>query len=365
MSLRLPALLAVGFLTVLSFPRCDAIAQHAHATPRKKPDHLTPGESIAVSLYERVIPTVVTIRTRGGTAAGRVAAALGTGVVISSDGLVLTAAHVVEGAREIVVSTHDGVGHAASVRFSESDADLALLQLEGATSLPHAELGDSDALAVGQTLYVVGSPLGLEGSLTVGSISGFRDFQELYDGTIRAEFIQTDASINSGNSGGPAFDSRGDVVGIASRILSRSGGFEGIGFLVTINTARELMALEGRAWTGLRGAFLSHDELEILFHIDLPGALLVQSVAPGSPAARAGLRPGTIPARIGTRDLLLGGDLILEIGGQETCHGGCLASARERIAASEKIGVRFLRGADERKAVLDVSATRWDVRRRE
>ena len=229
---------------------------------------------------------------------------IGSGVLIAPEGLVLTAAHVVEGAETILVKTHDGNLRPAELLFSESAADIALIRLQTPEpALPHATLGDSAALAVGQVAYAIGSPYGLENSLSVGHISAFREFNRLYDGTIQAEFIQTDAAINSGNSGGPVFNSRGEVIGIASRILTVSGGFQGLGFVVAINTAKQLMALEGRPWIGIEGIFLGRQQLGGLFNLDLDGGLLLLRVAKGSPADKAGLRGGLVPARLFGQDV--------------------------------------------------------------
>ncbi len=140
--------------------------------------------------------------------------------------------------------------------FSEPRADIALIKLIDPPDITHAKLGDSDNLAVGQRVYAIGSPYGLEFSFSAGHISGFRDFDRLYDGTILTEFVQTDAAINSGNSGGPLFNTKGDVVGIASRIITASGGSQGLGFVVSINTAKQLLALEERVWIGFEGIFL-------------------------------------------------------------------------------------------------------------
>ena len=224
--------------------RCDQ--RHAGANARRAPAYLKGDEARTASLYESVLPTVVTILTsrhvlsQEGRQQQR---ALGSGVVIFPDCHVLTAAHVVAGADEIMVKTWDGKTRPAELLFSESSADLALLRfLTPEPALEHARLGDSDRLAVGQRTYVVGSPYGLENSLSVGHVSGFRDFGRLHDGTILLEFIQTDAAINSGNSGGPVFNSKGEVIGISSRILTVSGGFQGLGFVLAINTAKQLLA---------------------------------------------------------------------------------------------------------------------------
>ena len=357
---RRMAVSAVG-VAVLA---CMSVAcqEHAAGKVRRAPDVLADEEALAVELYREVLPSVVTILTVRRVASPSGASherGLGTGVLISPECNVLTAAHVVSGVDEIVVKTQDGKLRQADLLFSEPGADVALLRLvEPDVTLPHAVLGDSDRLAVGQSTYIIGNPRGLENSFSVGHISGFREFNRLYDGTILAEFIQTDAAINSGNSGGPVFDSQGRVIGIASLILTRSGGSEGLGFVVAINTARQLLAIEDRAWTGMEAIFLRADQLAFLLNIDKGGGLLVQHVARNSPADRAGIRGGSIRAEFGGRPILLGGDLILELGGQEACHSECLVAVHKHIATLDRIPVTFMRGGKVLKTTVDVSSSR-------
>ena len=154
------------------------------------------------------------------------------------------------------------------------------------------------------------------------------------------------------------FNSKGEVIGISSRILTESGGFQGLGFVVTINTAKQLLALEERAWTGLDSIFLDRDRLATILNLDYEGGLLVQRVARGSPADKAGIRGGTLPAEIAGRQLLLGGDLILEMEGQEACHAACLVQSASRIRQHDRIRVKLLRGGTVMEVVLDVSETR-------
>ena len=352
---------AVIFLWAIPAPYLSA-QEHAPQKVRVAPDYLSGPEARAADLYRKVLPTVVTIYTvRHVTTldGGQNGRGTGSGVLISPDCHVLTAAHVVEGADAILVKTHDGSLRPAELLYSEASADIALIKfVTPEPELAHAELGDSDRLAVGQILYVIGAPFGLENSFTVGNISGFREFDRLYDGSILAEFIQTDAAINSGNSGGPVFNSQGEVIGIASRIFTLSGGSLGLGFVVAINTAKQLLALEDRAWMGIESVFLSQDTLGQLLNLDLEGGLLVQRVVKGSPAEKAGLRGGSIAARIQGRDILLGGDLILELGTQEACHSECLMHAGKRLGRRDQIPVKFLRDGKVMTTVVDVSGTR-------
>ncbi|NER12855.1 trypsin-like serine protease [Leptobacterium flavescens] len=357
--IRITILSLCAFLLALS-----AYGQEQHAVKkiRPKPINLTPQEKVTVSLYEKVIPTVVTIFTSSEVITNKGPAAregLGSGVLISGECHILTAAHVVDGSSKVMVKTYDGKLREAQLLFSEKNADIALLKLiEPDHTLAHATLGDSDYLAIGQNVYAVGSPYGLENSFSSGIVSSFRSFDRLYDGTVNVEFIQTDAAINSGNSGGPLFNSKGEVVGIASRILSVSGGFQGIGLAVSINTAKQLLAFEERPWIGVDSVFLGRDVLQKIFQINAPGALVVQSIAKGSPADKAGLKAGYIPAKLGDREILLGGDIILDFAEQETCHVQCLLESHKNVQHSDTIKIKFLRNGKLQEVAIDVSETR-------
>jgi len=338
---------------------------HEHASPKDRtaPEYITAAEASVADIYKKVLPSVVTIFTKSNTFTDKGVAqseGLGSGVLISHDCFILTAAHVVDGATEIQVKTQDGELREATVLFSEGTTDIALLQLKVLDpDLTHAKLGNSDHLTVGQNVYVVGSPYGLENSFSAGIISAFRGFNMLYDGTVNLEFIQTDAAINSGNSGGPMFNSQGEVIGIASSILTVSGGFQGIGMVVTINTAKDLLAFEERPWLGVESVFLTQEEFAKLFNLETrSGGLLVQHVATNSPAAKAGLRGGYIPTMVGGREILLGGDIIIKIGEQETCHIDCLVAAKEHMKGHQVINVNYLREGKEYRATLDVTDTR-------
>ena len=314
---KIPSLLTTVLLLAGGAAGCSTHV-NADSDLRAIPDYLLREEMQAAKVYRQILPAVVTIYTsqriiqQGGELQQ---GGIGSGVLISRECHVLTAAHVVKGADEINVKTNDGALRPAELLFSETSADIALIKLiTPAPELEHAKLGDSDQLAVGQMAYAIGSPYGLENSFSVGHISGFRDFDRFYDGTIRAKFIQTDAAINMGNSGGPILNSKGEVIGIASQIISVSGGFQGIGFVVPINTAKELLSLKERVWLGIEGIYLNREGISKIMNRDLKGGLLIERVVKGSPADKAGLRGGSVPARMLSRDFLLGGDLIVEFG---------------------------------------------------
>jgi S1-C subfamily serine protease len=272
-------------------------------------------------LFEAVNASVVLVRTwermmiaRDGIALVPVTD-LGSGVLISRDGDVLTAAHLVQVADVVEVEFSDGTKVGAKVVASEPTADLALLRLErvpeGAVI---AEMGDSDAVRVGQKVIVIGAPYGLGHSLTVGHVSA-RHAPGMRGGPFNlAEFFQADVAIHRGNSGGPMFNLNGEVIGIVSYILSRSGVFEGVGFVVTSNSIEELLLARRSPWSGI-SVFALDRTLAEIFNLPQEAGLLVQRVAEGSPGARLGLLPSYLPATIGERQLLLGGDIILEVDG--------------------------------------------------
>ena len=272
-------------------------------------------------VFQRVNASVVVIRTkeRAVSAQGQAASesGVGSGVLIAADGKVLTAAHVVQTADEITVEFLSGEAIGARVVASEPEADVSLLQLERPPARPVvARMGDSEKVQIGDQAFIVGAPYGISHTLTVGHISARHKPNTVYSAMSRAEFLQTDAAINQGNSGGPMFSMQGEVIGIVSHIISKSGGFEGLGFVVTSNLARRLLLEQRSFWTGLSGYVLA-GELARVFNIPQPVGLLIQRVAKNSPAEHAGLRASTIPATIDGKALLVGGDIILKVAGIE------------------------------------------------
>lgn len=349
------------FVCTLVVTSCFAEAQ---SDPRggKGPDYLTMEEDLSVKVYRRILPSVVTVYTSQKVyQEGREGhqGTIGSGVLISLQCHILTAAHVVSGAEEILVKTQDGKMHPAELLYSEASVDVALIRfVSPLPGLQYAELGDSDQLVVGQIVYAIGSPYGLENSFSVGHISGFRDFDRFYDATIPARFIQTDAAINVGNSGGPLLNSKGQVIGIASRILSVSGGFQGIGFCVPINTAKALLSFKDRFWLGIEGIYLNEEGISRLLNRQMKGGLLIERVAKGSPADKAGLKGGSVAARMLGRDFLLGGDLIISFGEKAACDSDCLVDAKKLFGAVESLPVKFLRGGVIMETTIDLTFSR-------
>jgi serine protease Do len=236
----------------------------------------------------------------------------GSGVLISSDGQVMTAAHVVQAADKIEVEFIDGQIVPAKVIASVPSADLAMLKLDWVPyNAKPAKLGDSDKMQVGDDVFIIGAPYGIGHSLSAGHISARRVPKN--GGALTLEMLQTDAAINKGSSGGPMFNLAGEVVGIVSLILSQSGGSEGLGFAVTSNLAHKLLIMKKGFWSGIDGLLLSGEWVRI-FNIPQPAGLLVQRIADNSPAAAIGLIGGTYKAGIAGGEMLVGGDIILAVG---------------------------------------------------
>lgn len=255
---------------------------------------------------------------------------IGSGVLIDANGLVLTASHVVQTAENIRVQFLDGETIPAKVVSSAPFADVAAIQLSWAPkNKVVAKLGDSDGVRVGDEVFLIGSPYGLDFSLSVGYISGRHKKSRFANGTHVMEFFQTDASINHGNSGGPMFNMKGEVVGLASYILSESGGFQGLGFAATSNVCKDLLLDEVTPWTGME-AVLVGGELGSALNIPQNVGLLVQKVTLFSPIGALGIRGGTIPVEYGDEVILIGGDIILAVNGTPlTTEAGIEKVARE------------------------------------
>ena len=221
---------------------------------------------------------------------------LGSGVVVDPSGIVLTNAHVVERASEIEVVTADGKKHKAKLVGVDRRTDLAVLRLQGGGPYPAATLGDSDKMKVGDWVLAIGSPFGLQQTVTAGIISakGRSIGQGPFD-----NFLQTDAAINPGNSGGPLVNMAGEVIGINSAILSRSGGNVGIGFAIPANMAKRIfteLVAKGkitRGWLGVSIQPLTPD-LAKGFGLKEPRGVLISDVVQDSPAEKAGIVAGDI-----------------------------------------------------------------------
>jgi serine protease Do len=298
-------------------------------------------------LFERVHRSVVVVRALevdvpAEEGAGPNVSSVGSGVLISADGKILTASHLVHAASEITVEFWDRQRVPARVLSSAPGADIALVQAETVPAgVVVARLADSDTARIGEQVFVIGAPYGLSHTLTVGHVSGRQRSGQTTTALGHAEFLQTDAAINHGNSGGPMFNMAGEVLGIVSHIISKSGGFEGLGFAVTANVAREMVLERGAPWHGIDGLFLTEELVKIL---NLPGpGVLVQRVVPNSTGARLGLRGGFVRTTIREQTIILGGDVILKAQGVPVGDGHRLRNELGRVGPGDTLSLTIMR----------------------
>ena len=220
----------------------------------------------------------------------------GSGFIISADGLIVTNAHVAGGADKITILLDDGRELPATLKGIDEKTDLALLKVDAGKALPYVTFGDSSKVRVGDAVVAVGNPFGLGGTVTAGIVSATG--REIGSGPYD-DFLQIDAPINRGNSGGPAFNVKGEVVGVNSAIFSPSGGSVGIGFAISSNLAKEIVADlqdDGKVQRGWLGVQIQGVDEDLASHLglDKPRGALVGEVQPDSPAAAAGVEQGDV-----------------------------------------------------------------------
>ncbi|HTB27657.1 MAG TPA: Do family serine endopeptidase [Steroidobacteraceae bacterium] len=240
--------------------------------------------------------------------------AQGSGFIVSSDGLILTNAHVVEGAKEVTVKLIDHREFKAKVLGSDKTSDIAVLKID-AKGLPTVRLGNSDKLGVGDYVLAIGAPFGLEETATAGIVSATG---RSLPGDGAVPFIQTDAAVNPGNSGGPLFDASGAVVGINSQIYTNSGGYQGVSFAVPINLAQgveQQIVKTGKVEHGRLGIQIQNvnQSLAQSFKLSSPAGALVAQVEPDSAAARAGIKAGDVIQKYNGNPIADAGQLSVQV----------------------------------------------------
>ncbi|MBI3950667.1 MAG: trypsin-like peptidase domain-containing protein [Acidobacteria bacterium] len=286
----------------------------------------------------------------------------GSGSIIDERGHILTNFHVVEGARRLTVTMANGKQYPARFIGGDADTDLAVIKIDAPReALTVVKMGDSSRLAVGQKVLAIGNPFGFAHTLTEGIISALERPIRAENGRIIEGAIQTDASINPGNSGGPLLNSRGEMIGINSQIISPSQGSVGIGFAIPVNLAKrfvpELIA-RGRVtrpWLGI--VFLPVPVSQIADELDLPvrEGLMVSQVDEGESADRAGLRGGSEAVRVRGQIYYLGGDIITAIDGEKISSLDDVQRVLNRHRPDDTIGMEIVR--DGRRLTVTAKLT--------
>ena len=301
-------------------------------------------------MYRKASPSVVVIRARGREVSTDRAvrfSEIGSGVLISQDGKVVTASHVVHGMEDITVEFLGRDAVRARVIGFQPSADLALLQLEVVPhDAPVVPLGDSDGVAIGDPVFIVGAPYGLTYSLSSGIVSARWPPNTVNREFPLAEFFQTDATINTGNSGGPMFNTAGEVIGIVSHMISKSGGSEGLGFVVTAGTVKKLLVEKRLFYLGVDGQIVSGLVAQLL-NVPQPGGYLVKTVVASTLGEHLGLLGGDRLATIDGQQLVLGGDIILAAQGINVLTIEDLIKANAVIRdqpPGQQVRMRVLRG---------------------
>jgi len=309
-------------------------------------------EQANVNVFKQASPSVVNISTRKALAArdgdlslnmGRIQSGTGSGFLWDTDGHVVTNYHVIDDSDSVMVRLTDGTEWDAKVLGNAPEFDLAVLKIEApAERLRPLAIGRSDTLEVGQQVYAIGNPFGLDQTLTTGIVSGLgREIDSQSGGVIRG-VVQTDAAINPGNSGGPLLDSRGRLIGVNTAILSRSGSSAGVGFAVPVNTVRSTVPLLINGQMVSRGFLgLALAPMQISRRISEEG-VLVLGVSEGSPAEQTGIRA----TRQNEDGEVEWGDVLISVDGQRISDSEMLLVKLQEHQAGDEIMLGLKRGEE-------------------
>jgi serine protease Do len=312
-------------------------------------------------LYDRVAPSVVYVAATSINPyrlADRVTRVVGSGFIIGANGLILTNSHVAFGRQSIRVTLDSGDTLPAELVGADPIFDLALIRITppAGTPLPVAKLGDSERLRVGDEVFAIGNPLGLDQTLTRGIVSAINRVLSETPFSLQEPLIQTDASINPGSSGGPLVDRCGDVVGIATAIIPDA---QNIGFAIPISlakTALPSLTTKGRVirpWLGFHGQLVT-DELRDLLKDPLPRGLMVEVVEPGSPAEKAGIHGGTVDLVVAGHDYLVGGDVVTHLEGTSLDSEDRLVIAMGKLTVGRTVRLTVVRSGQSREVEYDL-----------
>ncbi len=343
--------------------------QPVEITQAAGPQTFDSEEQNNIDVYKRVSPAVVNI-TSTAVAFDFFYGAVpqegqGSGFIIDKEGHILTNFHVVENARQVEVTLSNRKKYPAQVVGLDRSHDLAVIQIK-APGLTSAVMGDSKQLMVGQKVYAIGNPFGLNGTMTKGMVSSIRSVRTP-EGAFIDEAIQTDAAINPGNSGGPLLNNRGEVVGINTMIASTSGQSAGIGFAIPVNAAKAVLndlITVGRVKRPSLGIRPLPIGPELSQQLGLPSdfGLLIVQVTPGSAAERAGLKGGSERIYLGNTPILVGGDLIVAIDGDNVEDTQELAHVMNNHRAGDTITVTIFRARKKMEVKVTLAEAHGDQR---
>ena len=365
-------LLFVGaFVYIASYSNFRGIPGAQHLSPMQltvadaQPAY-TSEESNRIAVYKRALPSVVNVTSSQlsldffyGVVPSE---SQGSGFILTKDGRILTNYHVIANPQKLEVTLSDKHKYPAKIILQDPAHDLALLQIN-ANNLTPAVLSESRDLQVGQNVYAIGNPFGLNGTMTTGILSSIRSVREPQGGTIE-NALQTDAAINPGNSGGPLLNSRGEVIGMNTLIAT--GGAEqssGIGFAIPVDTIKAVLSdfskygRVRRPSLGIASVAIGPDLAE---QMGLPAAdgVLIQRVVPGGAAERAGLRGGNQQAYVGNTPIYTGGDFIVAIDDDRVTNPQDISEIMDRHQAGDVVTVTFYRGTKKMTAKLTLGEAR-------
>jgi S1-C subfamily serine protease len=359
-----PAVEPLQFLKQASVPETAlaAVPESQQKSSEKKTVIVSRDEEININVFQKVHAAVVNIATTTLSVNFWMQVTpqqgQGSGFIIDKRGYILTNNHVVENASKITVTLSNEKKLAATLVGRDPESDLAVIKVSDATITDVVELGDSSNLQVGQKALAIGNPFGLGQTLTQGIVSALHRSIKTEDNTRIDDVIQTDAPINPGNSGGPLLNSNGEAIGINSSIFTTSGGYQGIGFAIPINRAREIASQlittgkVARPWLGT-AAVVQVKELSEYLDLGIDKGLLLVQVYEKSPVDKAGLRGGDRMVIVGRYRLLIGGDIIISIDNNAVSEDDDIDRILNRKKVGDKATVKIFRNGKQ----MDVTVT--------
>jgi S1-C subfamily serine protease len=313
-------------------------------------------------IYKRAYRGVVeiTVSTTSNSPFGEQQRGQGSGFVYDTEGHIVTNEHVVDSASSISVTFWNGAVYKATLVGTDPSTDLAVIDVDAPSSLLHPiAVGDSSQLEVGDGVVAIGSPYGLEETVTSGIVSALHRQMQSPNGFTINDSIQTDAAINHGNSGGPLLNSQGQVVGVNAQIKSDSGGSDGVGFAIPSNTIKSIVSqllASGKVEHAFLGVGLQTIPETVADQLGLPEGVAVTEVRDGSPASRAGLRQATRTRIVDGQEYATNGDVITEVDGRKITSAEDLQRVIDAHKPGDTISVTYSRGGKEH--TIDVKLTK-------